>query len=187
MNRMILKHVDIFDGVSDKLLPNQTLIVEDGKESGMEDEVGTDGEEDWGDEEDGEASAQDNFWQQYATCLNDGLEGTNPLIGRAEELERTMQILCRKEKNNPLHIGEPGVGKTAITYGLARLLNEGKVPAPLAGARIFALDLGSLLAGTQYRGDFEKRFKRVMDSIARQEKPIVYIGKTRLIDNFLSH
>ncbi|WP_251205309.1 AAA family ATPase [Acetatifactor aquisgranensis] len=148
-----------------------------GKESGMEDEVGTDGEEDWGDEEDGEASAQDNFWQQYATCLNDGLEGTNPLIGRAEELERTMQILCRKEKNNPLHIGEPGVGKTAITYGLARLLNEGKVPAPLAGARIFALDLGSLLAGTQYRGDFEKRFKRVMDSIARQEKPIVYIDE----------
>lgn len=153
-----------------------------GGEADLEKETWADDEEDWEDEEadgeeDTETSAQDSFWQQYATCLNDELEGTNPLIGRAEELERTMQILCRKEKNNPLHIGEPGVGKTAITYGLARLLNEGKVPAPLAGARIFALDLGSLLAGTQYRGDFEKRFKRVMDSIARQEKPIVYIDE----------
>lgn len=72
----------------------------------------------------------------------------NPLIGREEELERTMQILCRKEKNNPLHIGEPGVGKTAIVYGLARLLNEGKVPEPLKGAAVYALDLGTLLAGT---------------------------------------
>ncbi len=137
----------------------------------------TEDEDFWEDEEDEEASLQDGFWQQYATCLNDELEGRNPLIGREEELERTMQILCRKEKNNPLHIGEPGVGKTAITYGLARLLNQGRVPAPLAGARIFALDLGSLLAGTQYRGDFEKRFKRVMDSISCEDKPIVYIDE----------
>ncbi len=88
-----------------------------------------------------------------------------------------MQILCRKEKNNPLHIGEPGVGKTAITYGLAKLLNENRVPAPLKGAKIFSLDLGSLLAGTQYRGDFEKRFKKVMDSISHEEKPIIYIDE----------
>lgn len=135
-----------------------------------------DGREDAGDE-DAEPLGEDDFWQQYASCLNDELEGKNPLIGRAEELERTMQILCRREKNNPLHIGEPGVGKTAVTYGLARLLEEGKAPEPLKNAKIFALDLGSLLAGTQYRGDFEKRFKRVMDSIARQEKPIVYIDE----------
>ncbi|MDE7250675.1 MAG: AAA family ATPase [Lachnospiraceae bacterium] len=120
---------------------------------------------------------QESFWQQYAVCLNDEVETFNPLIGREEELERTMQILCRKEKNNPLHIGEPGVGKTAVTYGLARLLNEGKVPDSLIGARIFSLDLGSLLAGTQYRGDFEKRFKRVMESINREEKPIIYIDE----------
>ena len=120
---------------------------------------------------------QESFWQQYAVCLNDEVESFNPLIGREEELERTMQILCRKEKNNPLHIGEPGVGKTAVTYGLARLLNEGKVPDSLKGARIFSLDLGSLLAGTQYRGDFEKRFKRVMESINREEKPIIYIDE----------
>lgn len=119
----------------------------------------------------------DKVWQQFAVCLNDALDGVNPLIGREEELERTMQILCRKEKNNPLHIGEPGVGKTAITYGLARLVEEDRVPEPLKGAKIFSLDLGSLLAGTQFRGDFEKRFKRVMDSISREEKPIVYIDE----------
>ena len=101
----------------------------------------------------------------------------NPLIGREEELERTMQILCRKDKNNPLHVGEPGVGKTAIIYGLARLLNEERVPEPLKGARIFALDLGSLLAGTQYRGEFEKRFREIMDGISQEEKPIVYIDE----------
>lgn len=119
----------------------------------------------------------DGFLEKYAVCLNDNLEGRNPLIGREEELERTMQVLCRKEKNNPLHIGEPGVGKTAIAYGLAARLNENKVPTPLLGARIYALDLGSLLAGTQYRGDFEKRFKKVMDCISREEKPIVYIDE----------
>lgn len=124
-----------------------------------------------------EKKTQDAAWQQYATCLNEELEGVNPLIGRHQELERTMQILCRKEKNNPLHIGEPGVGKTAITYGLAKLLNEDRVPQPLKGAKIFSLDLGSLLAGTQYRGDFEKRFKMVMDSINNEENPIIYIDE----------
>ena len=128
-------------------------------------------------EEDEETLAEDAFWRQYAACLNEELEGRNLLIGREQELERTMQILCRRDKNNPLHIGEPGVGKTAITYGLARLLEEGNVPEPLQGAKIFALDLGSLLAGTQYRGDFEKRFKRVMDSIAQEERAIVYIDE----------
>ncbi len=128
-------------------------------------------------DEEEDADVLGSFWRQYASCLNDELEGVNPLIGREQELERTMQILCRKEKNNPLHIGEPGVGKTAIAYGLAKLLNENRVPEPLSGAKIFSLDLGSLLAGTQYRGDFEKRFKRVMDSISCEEKPIIYIDE----------
>lgn len=127
--------------------------------------------------EDEGAQGNTRLWEQFAVCLNDELEGVHPLIGREEELERTMQILCRKEKNNPLHIGEPGVGKTAITYGLARRIEEDKVPAPLKGAKIFSLDLGSLLAGTQFRGDFEKRFKRVMDSISKEEKPIIYIDE----------
>lgn len=133
----------------------------------------------WGDLPDAEEEyeGEEPFWQQYAVCLNDCLERANPLIGRQEELERTMQILCRREKNNPLHLGEPGVGKTAVTYGLARLLEEKRVPEPLFGARIFSLDLGSLLAGTQYRGDFEKRFKKVMEALSREEKPIVYIDE----------
>lgn len=125
----------------------------------------------------GKPSGKPERWRKFAVCLNDDADHVNPLIGRTEELERTMQILCRKEKNNPLHIGEPGVGKTAIAYGLAKLLNEGRVPEALKGAKIFSLDLGSLLAGTQYRGDFEKRFREVMEGIGAQEKPIVYIDE----------
>ncbi|MGN0597903.1 MAG: AAA family ATPase [Ruminiclostridium sp.] len=113
----------------------------------------------------------------YAPCLNDTLTDVNPLIGREAELDRTIQILCRRDKNNPLHIGEPGVGKTAITYGLVQLIRDNKVPKPLEGARVFALDLGGMLAGTQYRGDFEKRFKKVLAEIGKEEKPIIYIDE----------
>lgn len=118
-------------------------------------------------------------WRQYVECLNDNIDNINPLIGRSAELERTIQILCRKDKNNPLHIGEAGVGKTAITYGLARMLVEDAniIPTVLKGANIFSIDLGGMLAGTQFRGDFEKRFKEVMDGISKEEKPIVYIDE----------
>lgn len=116
-------------------------------------------------------------WQQFAPCINDMLEKVNPLIGREAEIERTIQILCRKDKNNPLHIGEPGVGKTAITYGLARMIKEKKVPEQLENAKIFSLDLGGLIAGTRYRGDFEKRIKKVLAAVEREEKPIVYIDE----------
>lgn len=116
-------------------------------------------------------------WKRFAVCLNEEISQANPLIGREKELERTMQILCRKEKNNPLHIGEPGVGKTVVVYGLARLLSEGKVPEPLKGAKIYALDLGGMLAGTQYRGDFEKRLKSVLSGLSQEEKPIVYLDE----------
>lgn len=150
-----------------------------GRGRGQEEQSGT-GEE-YGGQEAGEAQedqpGKSGRWRRYVTCLNENLEGVNPLIGREDELERTMQILCRKEKNNPLHIGEPGVGKTAIVYGLARLLEEGKVPDPLKGAVIFTLDLGTLLAGTQYRGDFEKRFREIMDGVMKEEKPILYIDE----------
>ena len=116
-------------------------------------------------------------WKLYAPCLNDTLEDVNPLIGRETELERTIQILCRKDKNNPLHIGETGVGKTAITYGLVEKLRAGDVPDAIKGARVFALDLGGMLAGTQYRGDFEKRFKKVLSEIGKEERPIIYIDE----------
>ena len=116
-------------------------------------------------------------WRNYVTCLNDHLAGHNPLIGREMELERTIQVLCRKEKNNPLHVGEPGVGKTALAYGLAARIEAGNVPERLAGFRIYELDLGSLLAGTQYRGDFEKRLKSIMEGIGREGNSIVYIDE----------
>lgn len=118
-----------------------------------------------------------NGWHLYAPCLNDTLTNANPLIGRSEELDRTIQILCRKDKNNPLHIGESGVGKTAITYGLVQHIRDGKVPDILKDAKVFSLDLGGMLAGTQYRGDFEKRFKKVLTEIGKEDKPIIYIDE----------
>ena len=116
-------------------------------------------------------------WKDMLVCINDNLSSHNPLIGREEELERTIQVLCRKEKNNPLHIGEPGVGKTAIVYGLAQRIVDGKVPDALKGFRIYQLELGSLVAGTQFRGDFEDRIKRIMTGIEQEEKAIVYIDE----------
>ena len=99
------------------------------------------------------------------------------LVGREDIIERTIQILCRKSKNNPLHIGEPGVGKTAITLGLARLINEGKVPEKLKDSVVLSLDLGSLVAGTKYRGDFEEKIKKVLNEIKTLKNPIVYIDE----------
>ena len=119
----------------------------------------------------------DEAWRQLVTCINDYLDSHNPLIGRDAELERTIQVLCRREKNNPLHIGEPGVGKTALVYGLAARINEGKVPERLKGSHIYQVDLGTMLAGTQFRGDFEKRLKSVMDGIKKEGNAIVYIDE----------
>ena len=117
-------------------------------------------------------------WRRLVTCMNDLYENHNPLIGREQELERTIQVLCRRDKNNPLHIGEPGVGKTALIWGLARMIEEGRVPERLKGSRIYQLDIGTLLAGTQYRGDFENRIKQIMDGIQEEsQKNIVYIDE----------
>lgn len=124
-----------------------------------------------------EDSKNNPQWRNFVTCINYNLEGKNLLIGREKELDRTIQVLCRKDKNNPLHIGEPGVGKTALVYGLARLINENKVPEKLKGARIYSLDIGSLLAGTQFRGDFEKRLNIIMDGVSSEENAIVYIDE----------
>jgi ATP-dependent Clp protease ATP-binding subunit ClpA len=116
-------------------------------------------------------------WRDFVLCINDHLADHNPLIGRKEELERTIQVLCRKDKNNPLHIGEPGVGKTSIVYGLAQRIVDANVPESLRNVRIYQLDLGSLIAGTQYRGDFEKRLKAVMKGIAAEKGSILYIDE----------
>ncbi len=118
-------------------------------------------------------------WRQYVTCLNDivNREDAVPLIGREKELERLMLVLCRKEKNNPLLIGEAGVGKTAIAYGFVRRIEEGGVPEVLSGAKVFSVDMGTMVAGTQYRGDFEKRMESVLKGISEEEKPIIFLDE----------
>ena len=116
-------------------------------------------------------------WRDYVLRVTDHLADHNPLIGREAELDRTVQVLCRKDKNNPLHIGEPGVGKTSIVYGLAQRIQDGNVPDTLKDVRIYQLDMGSLIAGTQYRGEFEKRLKNVMNGIAAEKGAILYIDE----------
>ncbi|HZY11375.1 MAG TPA: ATP-dependent Clp protease ATP-binding subunit ClpA [Beijerinckiaceae bacterium] len=105
----------------------------------------------------------------------------DPLIGREAEVQRTIQVLCRRQKNNPLMVGDPGVGKTAIAEGLARKIVKGEVPEVLAGATVFALDMGTLLAGTRYRGDFEERLKQVMKEIEGHKNAILFIDEIHTV------
>jgi ATP-dependent Clp protease ATP-binding subunit ClpA len=120
---------------------------------------------------------------KYATNLNKLAEAgkIDPLIGRKLEIERTIEILCRRRKNNPLYVGEAGVGKTAIAEGLARLIVEGNVPDVLTDCTIYALDMGSLIAGTKYRGDFEKRLKGVISEIKKQPGAILFIDEIHTV------
>jgi ATP-dependent Clp protease ATP-binding subunit ClpA len=122
---------------------------------------------------------QNKFLRNYTTELTARARTgeMDPLIGREDVIERTIQVLCRRFKNNPVHVGEPGVGKTAITEGLAQLIAAGKVPALLKGSRIFSLDMGAVLAGTRFRGDFEERLKRIIAELQKQEKVILFIDE----------
>ena len=121
--------------------------------------------------------------EKYAANLNQRAEAgkIDPLIGRQMEVERTIEILCRRRKNNPLFVGEAGVGKTAIAEGLARRIVEGQVPEVLAGATIWSLDMGSLIAGTKYRGDFEKRLKSVIAELRKQPGAILFIDEIHTV------
>ena len=105
----------------------------------------------------------------------------DPIVGRAEEIERTIQVLCRRKKNNPLYVGEPGVGKTALAEGLALKISEGDVPDVLKEAKVFALDMGAVLAGTRYRGDFEQRFKAIINELKKQPNSILFIDEIHTI------
>ena len=121
--------------------------------------------------------------EQYATNLNrKAAEGdVDPLIGRDHEIERVIQTLCRRRKNNPLLVGEAGVGKTAIAEGLARMIVDGEVPDVLSHSVIYALDLGALIAGTKYRGDFEKRLKGVLAELGKQDGAVLFIDEIHTI------
>lgn len=105
----------------------------------------------------------------------------DPIIGRQEEIDRTIQVLCRRKKNNPLYVGEPGVGKTALAEGLALKIANDEVPDVLKGAKVFALDMGAVLAGTRYRGDFEQRFKAIISELKKEENSILFIDEIHTI------
>ncbi|TAN08067.1 MAG: ATP-dependent Clp protease ATP-binding subunit ClpA [Rhodanobacteraceae bacterium] len=136
-----------------------------------------------GTEAESEEKAKDNALAEYATNLNERAEQgkIDPLIGREAEIERTVQVLCRRRKNNPLYVGESGVGKTALAEGLARRIVEHQVPKVLEDATIWALDLGSLVAGTKYRGDFEKRLKAVIAQLKKDPDAILFVDEIHTI------
>src|SRR5436853_4731841 len=120
-----------------------------------------------------------------AYCINlnkKAREGKiDPLIGRGAEISRTIQVLCRRQKNNPIYVGDPGVGKTAIAEGLALKIHKGEVPEALKGAEVYSLDMGALLAGTKYRGEFEQRLKLVLRALAEKENVILFIDEIHTI------
>ena len=129
------------------------------------------------------AAKNETALEKYCVDLNAKADAgdVDPLIGRGDEVDRCIQVLCRRRKNNPLLVGDPGVGKTAIAEGLARKINEGETPEVLAGATIFSLDMGALLAGTRYRGDFEERLKAVMTELEDHEDAILFIDEIHTV------
>ncbi|MFA8646253.1 ATP-dependent Clp protease ATP-binding subunit ClpA [Xanthomonas campestris] len=131
----------------------------------------------------GEGEGKGDALAEYATNLNDHARNgkIDPLVGRADEIERTIQVLCRRRKNNPLYVGEAGVGKTAIAEGLAKRIVDADVPEVLADAVIFSLDLGALVAGTKYRGDFEKRLKGVLTALKKVPNAVLFIDEIHTI------
>ena len=150
-------------------LPSDQEFISNGKNGNGETE-GNDKEKQKGRKE---------FLKYFAVDLTEKAKNreVDPLIGRDDILRRTLQVLSRRLKNNPVHVGEPGVGKTAITEGLAQMIVDNKVPKALRGYKIFYLDLGAMLAGTKFRGDFEERIKRVLTEIQKMEKAIIYIDE----------
>ena len=135
------------------------------------------------DDEGGEGATASNPLESYASNLNEQARKgrIDPLVGRATEVERVAQILMRRRKNNPLLVGEAGVGKTAIAEGLAKRIVDGEVPDILSEAVVYSLDLGSLLAGTKYRGDFEKRFKALLKALRKRPHAILFIDEIHTI------
>ncbi|KQT83528.1 ATP-dependent Clp protease ATP-binding subunit ClpA [Aurantimonas sp. Leaf443] len=136
-----------------------------------------------GSEEEGKRKTAQDALTAYCVNLNEKARNgrIDPLIGRAEEINRTIQVLCRRSKNNPLYVGDPGVGKTAIAEGLAKRIVEGDVPEVLADATIFSLDMGTLLAGTRYRGDFEERLKQVVKELEEYPGAVLFIDEIHTV------
>ncbi|MDR3168080.1 MAG: AAA family ATPase, partial [Treponema sp.] len=167
-----------FDGDNEQSFPFNKISPgafregeENGKEGGNEEDITDPGQK--------VKSNKRSALERYATELTSlAREGRlEPVIGREVELDRTIQVLCRRLKNNPVHVGDSGVGKTAITEGLAQRIVAGKVPPTLKDFTIYSLDMGALVAGTKYRGDFEERVKRVVEEILKKERAILFIDE----------
>ena len=146
---------------------------------GQDDDEGRDAK----DKDSSDSKKKDGALEAYCVNLNKKAKDgrIDPLIGREAEVQRTIQVLCRRQKNNPLLVGDPGVGKTAIAEGLARKITKAEVPEVLADATVFALDMGTLLAGTRYRGDFEERLKQVMKEIENHKNAILFIDEIHTV------
>jgi ATP-dependent Clp protease ATP-binding subunit ClpA len=170
LNKQNITRLDVVNYISHGIAKNSD---EEAEES--EDSAGEYGAED--------AESDAKPLDKYATNLNaKAMAGKiDPLIGRDHEVERASQILCRRRKNNPLFVGEAGVGKTAIAEGLAKRIVDGEVPSVLADAIIYSLDLGALVAGTKYRGDFEKRLKGILNQLKKEEDAILFIDEIHTI------
>jgi ATP-dependent Clp protease ATP-binding subunit ClpA len=170
LNKFNVTRLDVVDYIAHGISPvqkNGAESAEETAEEGQEDGV------------DSRRSALENFTSNLNERAREGK--IDPLIGRVDEVERTIQILCRRRKNNPLFVGEAGVGKTAMAEGLALRIVEGNVPEVLKDATIYALDLGALLAGTKYRGDFEKRLKSVLAELHKIEGAVLFIDEIHTI------
>jgi ATP-dependent Clp protease ATP-binding subunit ClpA len=170
LNRQHVARLDVVNYISHGLSK-----IADEKQSSDKEENTTEGERD----PEGGGSALEKYTSNLNRLAQEGK--IDPLIGRKLEVERTIEILCRRRKNNPLYVGEAGVGKTAIAEGLARLIVEGQVPEVLTDCTIYALDMGSLIAGTKYRGDFEKRLKGVITELKKQPGAILFIDEIHTV------
>ena len=165
-------------------MPSDILrVIHEQAFSGSEEHFNTIAKQQRNNEEDEETVLADNPLQAYTLNLNEEVKAgrIDPLIGRKMEMERMLQILCRRRKNNPLLVGEAGVGKTALAEGLAYLIEHEQVPDILANATVFALDMGALLAGAKYRGDFEARLKAVLNALEQMDKAILFIDEIHTI------
>ncbi|MES0488943.1 MAG: ATP-dependent Clp protease ATP-binding subunit ClpA [Leptospirales bacterium] len=150
---------------------------------GFSSEQMDEGSEEYEDDRSDDNSSRSNALEKYTSDFTEmASQGRfDELIGRDPELKRTIEVLCRRKKNNPVHVGDPGVGKTAITQGLAAKISRGDVPDKLKGKRVLSLDMGLLLAGTKYRGDFEKRLKAVLESVIKEQNVILFIDEIHTI------
>ncbi|HEY0048531.1 MAG TPA: AAA family ATPase, partial [Pyrinomonadaceae bacterium] len=167
--------LDILNYISHGISKNDNLFFND-LETGIEDEDAEFAEERAGGKR---PKPLESFTVELVALAKTG--GIDPIIGRLTEIERTIQVLCRRKKNNPLYVGEPGVGKTALAEGLALKISEGDVPDVLKDAKVFALDMGAVLAGTRYRGDFEQRFKAIINDLKKHENSILFIDEIHTI------